>query len=98
MSREDDFDDIMDSPNDAGDGADDNSEPLLEDESVYESSTAEVVVVALPEPEPVIAPPAPVRKPTAKKKKKVAAKPKPKAKKKKAAEELTHETNARTCH
>ena len=83
MSREDDFDDTMDSPDETDTGQDDTSEPLLEDESVDESPTDEARDV---EPiSPVVAestekmPPA--RKPTAKKKKKAVAKPK----KKKAA-------------
>src|SRR5262245_44845523 len=82
MSREDDFDDTMDSPDETDTGQDDTSEPLLEDESVDESPTDEARDV---EPiSPVVAestekmPPA--RK-TAKKKKKAV----PKAKKKKTA-------------
>ena len=82
MSREDDFDDTMDSPDETDTGQDDTSEPLLEDESADESPTDKTRDV---EPiSPVVAestekmPPA--RKPTPKKKKKAVAK----AKKKKA--------------
>src|SRR5262245_3533918 len=89
MSREDDFDDIMDS--DVGDtGQDDTSEPLLEDESMDEPMADEAEVVGST---PVVAEsveeerPAPSRRPAEKKKKKAVAKPKakPKAKKKKTA-------------
>ena len=91
MSREDDFDDIMDSPDTNDIGQDDTSEPLLEDESFDESSVSE----SGPEPEQVtlftneaavieITPTQPAaRKPPVKKKKKVAVKTT--AKKKKVA-------------
>jgi hypothetical protein len=87
MSREDDFDDIMDS--DVGDtGQDETSEPLLEDESMDEPVAEEAEVLGSTS---VVAEsveeerPAPSRRPAAKKKKKAVAKPKAKAKKKKAA-------------
>ncbi len=83
MSREDDFDDIMDSD---VTGHDDTSEPLLEDESVDESLAGEPEVAVLEIGGSVVEQgPAPSRKPPAKKKKKAVAKPKAKAKKKKAA-------------
>ena len=51
MSREDDFDDIMDSSDDVDSGQDSTSEPILDEESLDESSTdetgdLEVVVTA----------------------------------------------------
>lgn len=83
MSREDDFDDIMDSPED-NNGQDDS--PVVEDESADESyldETEELETVTPAITEPVGAPPPPPRrKPAPKKKKKVVAKPKPKVKKK----------------
>jgi len=83
MSREDDFDDIMDSREDTNTGHDDNSEPLLEDESLDESSGVHVETVPAAV-EPVEEMPPPRRKPTAKKKKK-AVKPARKPAKKKTA-------------
>jgi len=87
MSREDDFDDIMDS--DVGEtGQDDSSEPLLEDESMDEPMADDAEVLgSTPEVAESVEEemPAPSRKPAAKKKKKAAAKPKVKAKKKKVA-------------
>ena len=91
MSREDDFDDIMDSPDTIDIGQDETSEPLLEDESFDESSVSEsesepeqvtlfaneAAVIEITSPQPA------ARKPAVKKKKKVVAKPT--AKKKKAA-------------
>lgn len=94
MSKEDDFDDIMGSPDELDAGQDDTSEPLLNDESLDESAEDEVILevsrsaigVVEPEEQERTAPP---RRPAAKKKKK-AAKPKVSAKaktkpKKKAA-------------
>ena len=83
MSREDDFDDIMDS-DEVNAGQDDSSEPLLDLESVDESPADETDLEAPEAAEPA-APmtPPPSRKP-AKKKKKAVAKPKAKAKKKTA--------------
>jgi len=93
MSREDDFDDIMDSPDELDAGQDDTSEPLLNDESLDESADEVILEVSrsaigLVEPEEQERA-APSRRPAAKKKKK-AAKPKVSAKaktkpKKKAA-------------
>ena len=87
MSREDDLDDIMDSPDEVDAGQDDTSEPLLEeslDESPVEDvDEAEVVSFTAEASEPeeeMPAPARPARKPAAKKKKKAAAKPKAKAK------------------
>jgi hypothetical protein len=85
MSREDDFDDIMDS-RDTSTGHDDNTEPLLEDESQDESSGVQVETVPGVEPEEEMPPPR--RKPTAKKKKK-AVKPARKPAKKKTAKKKT---------
>jgi hypothetical protein len=86
MSREDDFDDIMDS--DVGDnGQHDTSESLLEDESMDEPMADEAEVLgSTPEVAESVEEevPAPSRRPAAKKKKKAVAKP-AKAKKKKAA-------------
>jgi len=93
MSKEDDFDDIIDSPDELDAGQDDTSEPLLNDESLDESADDEVILevsrsaIALVEPEEQER--APSKRPAAKKKKK-AAKPKVSAKaktkpKKKAA-------------
>jgi hypothetical protein len=90
MSREDDFDDIMDS-DETYSGQDDTSEPVLEDESG--ESTADEEEVEFVETVPLasetvivemgVAPARPAR-PAAKKKKKAAkAKTKPKAKAKK---------------
>src|SRR5207237_2162753 len=86
MSREDDFDDIMDS--DVTDSAqDDTSEPLLEDES-GDGSTPEETEAVAPIAEAAESVdeemPAPPRKSKAKKKKKAIAKPKVMAKKKTA--------------
>jgi len=84
MSREDDFDDIMDSPDELDAGQDDTSEPLLNDESLDESADDEVILevstsaIAPVEPEEQERA-APSRRPAAKKKKK-AAKPKVSAK------------------
>jgi len=84
MSREDDFDDIMDSPDELDAGQDDTSEPLLNDESLDESADDEVILevsrttIGLVEPEEQERA-APSRRPAAKKKKK-AAKPKVSAK------------------
>jgi hypothetical protein len=82
MSREDDFDDIMDSREDKNTGHD-NSEPLLEDESLDESSGVHVETVP-GAAEPVEEMPPPRRKPAVKKKKK-AVKPARKPAKKKTA-------------
>ena len=46
MSREDDSDDIMDSPDETS-GQADTSEPLVEDESVEEFTTVETVTVSV---------------------------------------------------
>jgi len=84
MSREDDFDDIMDSPDELDAGQDDTSEPLLNDESLDESADDEVILevstsaIAPVEPEEQERA-GPSRRPAAKKKKK-AAKPKVSAK------------------
>ena len=83
MSREDDFDDIMDSPDELDAGQDDTSEPLLNDESLDESADEVILEVSrttigLVEPEEQERA-APSRRPAAKKKKK-AAKPKVSAK------------------
>jgi hypothetical protein len=83
MSREDDFDDIMDS-DEIDAGQDDTSAPLLDLESVDESpadATEDLEAPEVSEPIPEVTP-APPRKPTPKKKKKAVAKPKAKAKKK----------------
>jgi hypothetical protein len=85
MSREDDFDDIMDS-RDTNTGHTDNTEPLLEDESLDESSGVQVETVPGAESEAEMPPPR--RKPTAKKKKK-AVKPARKPAKKKTAKKKT---------
>ena len=85
MSREDDFDDIMDS-RDTNTGHDDNTEPLLEDESLDESSAVQVEIVPGVESQKELPPPR--RKPTAKKKKK-AVKPARKPAKKKTAKKKT---------
>jgi hypothetical protein len=85
MSREDDFDDIMDS-RDTNTGHTDNTEPLLEDESQDESSGVQVETVPGAESEAEMPPPR--RKPTAKKKKK-AVKPARKPAKKKTAKKKT---------
>src|SRR5262245_38258938 len=93
MSREDDFDDIMDSPDDMDAGQDDTSEPLLDDESLDESDetqsgTSAIIDIDTGEEEEVPPPPRPPRKPAPKKKKKAAVKPsaeKPKTKPKKKA-------------
>jgi len=84
MSREDDFDDILDSPDSVDAGQDDTSEPLLDDESVADSQVDEVeeieIVTFTPEPEDeTAAPRRPARK-VAARKKKAAIKPKPAAK------------------
>ena len=63
MSRDDDFDEVMDLPNKTGAGQDDTSEPLSEDESEEEVETVS------PEAEEKEMPARP-RKSTAKKKKK----------------------------
>ena len=84
MSREDDFDDIVGSPDDLDAAQDDTSEPLLEDESVDESPATDIgyverarVLPAEPVEEEM---PAPAARKVAKKKKKATAKPKPKPK------------------
>jgi hypothetical protein len=80
MSREDDFDDIMDSdPIDAGQ---DDTEPLLDLESVDESSTEAAEDLGATEAAQSVVEEmrAPARKPKAKKKKKAVAKPKAKKK------------------
>jgi len=84
MSREDDFDDIVGSPDDLDAAQDDTSEPLLEDESVDESPATDIgyverarVLPAEPVEEEM---PAPAARTVVKKKKKAAAKPKPKPK------------------
>src|SRR6185295_19406948 len=54
MSREDDFDDVMDSPDEVDAGQDDTSEPLLEEESIDESADEdadEAAVVTVTETE-----------------------------------------------
>jgi hypothetical protein len=91
MSTEDDFDDIMNSPDETS-GQADTSEPPVEDESVQEVApvTGETVPAAPAAVEAEEVKPAPKRKTAAKKKKKAVAKPKAKAKvkakaKKKAA-------------
>ena len=86
MSREDDFDDIMDS-RDTNTGQNDTNEPLLEDESLDESSGVQVETVPGVESEEKMPPP-PRRKPTVKKKKK-AVKPARKPAKKKTAKKKT---------
>src|SRR5262245_63495364 len=80
MSREDDFDDIMDS--DQLDTGQDDTEPLLDLESVDESSADAANDLEAPEAAQSVVEEmrVPARKPPAKKKKAVA---KPKAKKKK---------------
>ena len=85
MSREDDFDDIMDS--DPIDSGQDDTEPLLDIESVDESSAEAVEDLGAPEAAQsgVGEMPAAARKPKAKKKKKAVAKPKAKKKVAKAA-------------
>src|SRR5262245_26893659 len=85
MSREDDFDDIMDSPDDTT-GQADTSEAPVEDESVEEFGVevGETIPAAPAAVEPEEKPAPPKRKPAAKKKKKAVAKPKAKAKKKAA--------------
>jgi hypothetical protein len=88
MSRKDDFDDIIDSPDEIDAGQDDTSEPLLDDDSLDESSEGDVEEIEVvtftsePEEEELLAPePAQrsVRKVPAKKKK-AAVKPKAAAK------------------
>ena len=83
MSREDDFDDIVGSPDDLDAAQDDTSEPLLEDESVDESPATDIGYVerarVLPA-EPVEEMPAPAARKVVTKKKKATAKPKPKPK------------------
>src|SRR5581483_8477416 len=97
MSREDDFDDIMDSPDEMDLGQDDTSEVLIDEnpespaDEPLEAEIDTIVVIEEDEmPEPVAAASKPAKKKPAKKKiaKKVAKKKtaaKPKAKKKKAA-------------
>jgi len=97
MSREDDFDDILDSPDESDAGQDDTSEPLMEESE--ESSVAGEIELDMPavQETPRRPPKAPAKKKTAKKKtakKKTAAvtrKPAPKktVAKKKTAKKKT---------
>ena len=92
MSREDDFDDMMDSPDELDAEQDDSSEVMIDDvlESPIqqpEEVEVDVYAVEIDEEETPAAPstPVPAKRKTTAKKKKTAAKPKAKAKKKKAA-------------
>ena len=82
MSREDDFDDILDSPDESDAGQDDTSEPLMEESD--ESSEGVTIELEMPaELETPRRPPrAPAKKKTAKKKAQPAAKKKKTARKK----------------
>ena len=84
MSREDDFDDILDSPDESDAGQDDTSEPLMEESD--ESSEGVTIELEMPaEIETPRRPPrAPAKKKTAKKKT-AKKKAQPAAKKKKTA-------------
>ena len=84
MSREDDFDDILDSPDESDAGQDDTSEPLMEESD--ESSEGVTIELEMPaELETPRRPPrAPAKKKTAKKKT-AKKKTQPAAKKKKTA-------------
>jgi hypothetical protein len=105
MSREDDFDDIMDSPDEMDAGQDDTSEPLLDDSLDESPAEVDVVVSGIlleetDEDELAVPPQRPVVKPkaSAKKKKTAAKKPaasKPKTKPKKKAAKVTRKPVAR---
>ena len=74
MSREDDFDDIMDTPEETESGHDNNSGMLIDEtSSVEEPAEVQVDAIIITEEEEMPAPAAPARK-AAKKKKKVAKK------------------------
>ena len=92
MSREDDFDDIMDS-RDTNTGHNDNNEPLVEDESLDESSGVQVETIPGAESEEEMPPPR--RKPAAKKKKKAVKPARKPAKKKTAKKTAKKKTTAK---
>jgi septal ring-binding cell division protein DamX len=84
MSREDDFDDVMDSPDEMDAGQDESAEALIDETSESAGEEPEEIDILIETDEADIStPPAPVAAIKPAKKKKAASKPK--AKKKKAA-------------